>query len=626
MVLTAGGFALLLQSLGLSQGLSKPSPGVRTGASPVQSKAALTSADSSVRPNGVVVPTDPTITGAGGRINDAASNCMVDPYDAYDWGYPGFPPFDQAKANVYRYRQQQSVNLGSWFVHEQWMTPSLFACASGDQLSELDIASGWGSLDVARSVLEKHWDTFVNISDFDYLAGIGINTVRLPIGYWSLGPVFCQGTPFEPVAEVYQNSWSRVIRAINMAGDAGLGVLVDLHGAPGSQNGQPHSGISDGEVNLFDDDSYINKTMSVLTFLMEELVNTTNVVGIQILNEPSNADSLPAFYTQAISTMRQISLASETFPLYIHDGFNLAQYSDFVANRSDFVVLDHHSYFVFTPGDVAEPASEHTKDIRGSISDALAAASSSQRRNLVIDEFSCALTDQSLAGETSPDQARQDFCQGQMDIYQNLTAGWAFWAYDKEDCYDDPGWCFKAAVNRSLSSTFFSYGDRPVADPSSLSAMADVVSMATTSPQEDPTSMDVQNPPGSYTPPVSSTAAVGLFPYSARSRIPPGEVLDGSTSLAKKGLDGRDDSDPLPSDPSERAISKGYSDGFVTAKIFALYGMSKLGFTGQYIVDSLAKLGTEIIAPGTEHYYVQWFMEGLADGEALIASAVADLP
>lgn len=181
------------------------------------------------------------------------------------------------------------------FTHEQWMTPSLFACAAGDQISELDIASGWGSHDGARSVLERHWDTFVDASDFRYLASIGINTVRLPIGYWTLGPAFCQGTPFEPVADVYQNSWSRVVHAINMAFDSGLGVLVDLHGAPGSQNGQPHSGISDGKTGLFDNDWYINKTMAVLTHLTEQLTNVTNVVGIQILNEPQNVASLPDF-------------------------------------------------------------------------------------------------------------------------------------------------------------------------------------------------------------------------------------------------------------------------------------------------------------------------------------------
>ena len=54
---------------------------------------------------------------------------------------------------------------------------------------------------------------------------------------WSLGPSFCAGTPFESVSEVYINAWPRILRAINTAAKYDIGVLVDLHGAPGSQNG-----------------------------------------------------------------------------------------------------------------------------------------------------------------------------------------------------------------------------------------------------------------------------------------------------------------------------------------------------------------------------------------------------
>ena len=82
------------------------------------------------------------------------------------------------------------------------------------------------------------------------------------------------------------------------------------------------------------------------------------------------------------------------------------------------------------------------------------------------------------------------------------------------------------------------------------------------------------------------------------------------------------DSDPLPVDPNQRAIAKGYSDGFLTAKIFALFGMSKLGFIGQYIRDSIALLGPVVLEPGTEHYYEHWFKAGLADGEKLIGTYV----
>ncbi len=180
------------------------------------------------------------------------------------------------------------------------MTPSLFTCASDNQLSEVDIAHGWQSVEGARAVLERHWDTFITEDDFSYLSSIGINTVRLPIGYWNLGPEFCQNTPFEDVAEVYRDSWPRIIRTINYAASHGIGVLVDLHGAPGSQNGQQHSGVSDGQTNMFGSDDNVNQTVHVLTALMKELAFVTNVVGIQLLNEPNYGDSLENFCKNTI--------------------------------------------------------------------------------------------------------------------------------------------------------------------------------------------------------------------------------------------------------------------------------------------------------------------------------------
>jgi aryl-phospho-beta-D-glucosidase BglC (GH1 family) len=62
------------------------------------------------------------------------------------------------------------------------MNPSLFTCASGNKQAEFDVASGWGSVDNARQVLERHWDEWITEKDFAYLASIGINTIRLPIG------------------------------------------------------------------------------------------------------------------------------------------------------------------------------------------------------------------------------------------------------------------------------------------------------------------------------------------------------------------------------------------------------------------------------------------------------------
>jgi aryl-phospho-beta-D-glucosidase BglC (GH1 family) len=48
---------------------------------------------------------------------------------------------------------------------------------------EYQLANGWGP-EEAPNVFQHHWEFFITESDFEYLSGIGINTVRIPVGYW----------------------------------------------------------------------------------------------------------------------------------------------------------------------------------------------------------------------------------------------------------------------------------------------------------------------------------------------------------------------------------------------------------------------------------------------------------
>lgn len=116
-------------------------------------------------------------------------------------------------------------------------------------------------------------------------------------------------------------------------------------------------------------------------------------------------------------------------------------------------------YFVYTASDEAESATSHAHDVNTTIFAQLNITSLSERGNLVVDEWSCALTSKSLSEVSNPSSAQQDFCTGQMDVYAETGAGWAFWSYYLEDCATDDGWCFKKAVGNSLPSTFFSFSE-----------------------------------------------------------------------------------------------------------------------------------------------------------------------
>jgi glucan 1,3-beta-glucosidase len=79
--------------------------------------------------------------------------------------------------DIFRYRKQRGVNLGSWFVLEKWITPEPFKNAVGSKGADLDIANG----NDAKAILEHHWDTWITDDDWKWIKDRGFNSVRLPV-------------------------------------------------------------------------------------------------------------------------------------------------------------------------------------------------------------------------------------------------------------------------------------------------------------------------------------------------------------------------------------------------------------------------------------------------------------
>lgn len=113
-------------------------------------------------------------------------------------------------ADVTRYRYAHGVNLGSIFVQEKWLTGAFYpeGCSG---TSELAAVTGWlkkEGLEETRARYQKHWKDYVTDADLDWLRDVAkCNSVRLPIGYFTLGPAYCNETPFQDASFVYINAW-----------------------------------------------------------------------------------------------------------------------------------------------------------------------------------------------------------------------------------------------------------------------------------------------------------------------------------------------------------------------------------------------------------------------------------
>ncbi|KAK2462626.1 hypothetical protein APHAL10511_005359 [Amanita phalloides] len=369
-------------------------------------------------------------------------------------------PEMSVEQEVYQYRKQRGVNLGSWFVQERWICESTFRYAQLPGQSDLDIARGRN----AKEVLEEHWDRWVQEDDWRWLREHGFNSVRIPIGYYHLcgvDPSVIVDTDFQSYGQVYAGAWSRITQAIETAHRHGIGVLIDLHAAPGKQNPDAHAGTSE-PAKFFAERRHRTHCTRILCSLVANLSKFAishspplpNIVGVELLNEPrpSSDDELMKWYTTTIKELRHID---GSIPIYVGDCWRLDQYANYINSLfashrvTGLLALDHHLYRCFTDSDTHASASEHALALRERTPGGFSNAAEKLGRaygGLVVGEWSAALNPRSLRGE---ENEVKNYVLAQLDLYEKTCAGWWFWTYKKEK-RPDRGWCLLDAVNAGV--------------------------------------------------------------------------------------------------------------------------------------------------------------------------------
>lgn len=308
----------------------------------------------------------------------------------------------------------------------------------------------------------------IRLSSFplsQWLASTGINTVRIPFGYYHFLPGqadksvqdLISGTEYEKYASVYVGAWSRIEKAIQIAAQHGIGVLVDLHGAPGGQNSDDHCG-SGGKPELWDGMSSSKnqkKTIAILVALAKAVSQYDNVVGLELLNEPKNNGRLQGFYEDAIKEIQKAGGPAVSLPLYLGDAWDLNHYSNWAssqANAGTFLVVDHHLYRCFTKEDHSTSASEHARRVHpsgnGPTHNMLKGASSKLGGSLIVGEWSSALNPGSLQGQDQH-AAQKEWGQAQLAQFTSSLGGNFYWTLKKEGS-QDAGWCLYTAIEQGV--------------------------------------------------------------------------------------------------------------------------------------------------------------------------------
>lgn len=132
----------------------------------------------------------------------------------------------------------RGVNVGSLFVMEPWMIPNTWTkMGCGKQKAEMDCVEKLGQK-TANKRFAKHWDEWIDGDDIDDMVELGLNTVRIPVGFWIYEKLIEQNGR----GKFPRGCFDYVRRLCGKAADAGMYVIIDLHAAPGGQTSSPNVG------------------------------------------------------------------------------------------------------------------------------------------------------------------------------------------------------------------------------------------------------------------------------------------------------------------------------------------------------------------------------------------------
>jgi glucan 1,3-beta-glucosidase len=351
----------------------------------------------------------------------------------------------------------RGVNLGGWLLLEKWMTPSLF-----EGFAAADETTWCAELGPdAQKRLRDHWECFITRADFEWLAGVGINAVRIPLGHWIFGPPYPYHPKYGAAPHPFVDGGIDVLdRALDWAAEFGLKVILDLHAAPGCQNGLDNGGIRD-VCEWHTREEYMAHSVAVLGRLARRYSSAPALYGIQVLNEPHKdlpTDLLKEYNLRGYQAIRE-HCPPDRVAVVFHDGFRShREYLGFMQPpQYENVIYDVHRYQCFEPSEIEMNIHEHLLVAGVQRQQEAEEIQSELGLPVIVGEWSLGFDPEFVALWPGPfnhalrhmdayqkDIAYRAFAAAQLLSFEHYH-GWFFWSYRTETT---PEWDFRQCIER----------------------------------------------------------------------------------------------------------------------------------------------------------------------------------
>jgi hypothetical protein len=123
----------------------------------------------------------------------------------------------------------RAVNLGGLFVLQRWMLTGMFDWDGTGITDQLSFSQHCGDFGICET-LTDHWNNWYQPFDFEQMAAAGLNSVRIPVGFWyfeelsGLAPL--APTPYIKPSVSIRDASHPITRIIALAKASGLQVIL----------------------------------------------------------------------------------------------------------------------------------------------------------------------------------------------------------------------------------------------------------------------------------------------------------------------------------------------------------------------------------------------------------------
>ncbi|KAL7245716.1 hypothetical protein ACSBR2_000949 [Camellia fascicularis] len=307
--------------------------------------------------------------------------------------------------------------------------PSVFEMKIGRQFDgEFQVTNGYGKL--APRVMREHWNTFITEDDFKFMSSNGINTVRIPVGWWiAFDPT--------PPAPYVGGSLKALDNAFLWARKYGMKVIIDLHAAPGSQTNSAVSSSRDGFVEWGQTDQNIQETVDVIDFLTARYAKHPSLYAVELLNEPCapyvTLEKLKKYYRAGYNAVRKhSSTAYVIMASRMQYGMKPVDPTELfpLARELKGSAIDVHYYQIFMPVFKKMNHQQNIDFVYTNTSVELNRLIKPNNPQIFIGEWATEWGTANLAHPNLSKKTIEDykkFGKAQLQVYGKATFGWAYW-------------------------------------------------------------------------------------------------------------------------------------------------------------------------------------------------------